>query len=53
MLLISRDSEHLQVWPDDVFAEQADVKPGGPVVSGSNSPSEGSNPPAPASQSLS
>jgi hypothetical protein len=31
MLLISRDSEHLQVWPDDAFAEQADVKPGGPV----------------------
>src|ERR1700737_4535815 len=21
MLLISRDSEHLQVWPDDAFAE--------------------------------
>jgi hypothetical protein len=29
MLLISRDSEHVQGWPDDTFAEQVDVKPGG------------------------
>ena len=26
MLLILRDSEHLQVWPDDAFAEQVDMK---------------------------
>jgi hypothetical protein len=26
MLLISRDLEHLQVWPDDDFTEQVDVR---------------------------
>jgi hypothetical protein len=51
ILLILRDSEHLKVRPDDGFAEQADVKSGGPVLSGYNSPSQGSNPPAPANQS--
>jgi hypothetical protein len=33
MLLILRDSEHVQVWLDYVFAEQVDVKPGGFVCS--------------------
>jgi hypothetical protein len=51
ILLILRDSEHLKVRPDDGFAEQADVKSGRPVLSGYNSPSQGSNPPAPARQS--
>jgi hypothetical protein len=32
MLLNSRDSEHVQVWLDHVFAEQVDVKPGGFVA---------------------
>jgi hypothetical protein len=32
MLLILRDSEHIQVWLDYVFAEQVDVKPGGFVA---------------------
>jgi hypothetical protein len=29
MLLISRNSEHVQVWVDVAFAEQVDVKPAG------------------------
>ena len=33
ILLISRNSEHVQVWPDDVFTEQAESQIEAPVSS--------------------